>query len=298
MLNAPEKAVAPPQVVDYVDGVLADHMANGQMNTEEPILLENIASAIRRGHPQMRTGPMNPGRICLVGSGPSLAETVDELRALLWEGATLVTLNGAYNWCIEHNLRPQTQIVVDARPSNTRFLNPPVPKCNYVLASQCAPELWDELEGRPNVWIFHAILRGDDDATRLLDAHYHGQWLGVSGGTTVATRALVLLRMAGYVRFDLFGIDCCWLDGQNHVLPQPENDKDQRALVRYDTPGDPLSERTFSVSPWQLKQFEDFMTLLKINGQHMRLSVHGRGLLAHAIKSLGTGEDGALTALS
>jgi hypothetical protein len=288
MLNASDIVPADGlQVIDYGDPRVAARMAGGKVNTDSATLLENIRSAIRRGHPQMQPGQIRPDRICLVGSGPSLNDTADELRDLLWEGAVLVTMNGAYHWCLEHNFRPQTQIVMDARPSNARFVTPAVPKCNYVLASQCAPELWDAVQGRDHVFIFHAVVKGEEDASPLLDAYYAGNWLGTGGGTTVATRAIHLLRMAGYVRFDLFGIDCCWSGSEHHAMAQPENARDKRARVIYSIPDQPGSAREFIVSPWMLKQCEDFHTIMKVNGQHFKLQVHGDGMLAHALQTLG-----------
>lgn len=290
MLNAadiPDTTL--PSIIDYADPVVADKMANGRMNTGDEQLLKNIASSIRRGYPQMRTGPVQPSRICLVGSGPSLDETEDELRQLLWEGATLVTLNGAYHWCRARNLKPQTQIVMDARACNARFVTPYVPKCNYVLASQCDPAVWDAVQGYPDVWIFHPVVKSaESEATALLDAFYAGNWLGIGGGTTVATRAINLLRTAGYVRFDLFGIDCCWLEQSHHALAQPENDHDarHRSVVDLSIKGAPGSAQ-FTVSPWHVKQFEDFLAILKVNGQHFTIQVHGSGMLARAMQMLG-----------
>lgn len=295
MLNAADVLPATlPAIIDYGDPAVAERMASGRINTSHDQILANIESSIRRGYPQMRTGPVRPDRICLVGSGPSLADTEAELRELLWDGAVLVTLNGAYHWCIEHNLKPQTQIVMDARPSNTRFVQPYVPKCNYVLASQCAPELWDAVAAYKDVWIFHAVVKGKEDAAPVLDAFYGGNWMGVGGGTTVATRALSLLRMVGYVRFDLFGIDCCWKGDQHHALPQPENAGDRRCRVQYGLTGRPETQRHFDVTTWQLKQFEDFLTVLHLNGQHFKLAVHGDGLLAYALDTLAA-EPGAIT---
>jgi hypothetical protein len=290
MLNAadlPETILS--SIIDYADPVVADKMANGRMNTADDQLRENIAKAIRRGHPQMRTGPMQPSRICLVGSGPSLAETEDELRQLLWEGATLVTLNGAYHWCRERNLRPQTQIVMDARACNARFVQPYVPRCNYVLASQCDPAVWDAVDGYPDVWIFHPVVKGKESETAaLLDTFYNGNWIGIGGGTTVASRAIYLLRTSGYVRFDLFGIDCCFLGDQHHAIAQPENDHDatHRSTVTLSVKDSPDSAQ-FTVTPWHVKQFEDFLTILNVNGKHFTLNVHGSGLLARAMQMLG-----------
>lgn len=292
MLNAAEP-VSPDllKVIDYIDPYVADRMANGQMNTAQDALLANIQSAIRRGHPQMRTWGVRPERVCLVGSGPTLNDCVDELRELVWDGAMLITLNGAYHWCLEHNLCPHTQVVMDARPSNARFVQPAVPRCNYLLASQCAPEIFDAVEGRPHVWLFHAVVKQEGASSDLLDAFYAGNWVGVGGGTTVATRAISLLRMAGYVRFDLFGVDCCWKGTDHHALPQPENAHDQRVIVTAGVTGKPETNRDFIVAPWMLKQLEDLLTTMKINGRHFTLTPHGDGLFTYVLNTLGSDLD-------
>jgi hypothetical protein len=287
MLNAaPPPALVP--VIDYADPLLADRMANGTMNTDDATILAHIRSSIRRGVPQMRTGPVRPDRVCLVGSGPSLLETERELRDLVFAGAKVVTLNGAYQWCLDRNIKPDTQIVMDARPSNARFLDPALPQCRYVLASQCAPAVWDAVEGRPQVWIFHAVLRQESEASTILDAYYGGHWIGIGGGTTVATRAINLLRTVGYVRFDLFGIDCCWHGDQHHAFEQPENDHDRPVKMWVGAKGQPATP--FLVTPWMAKQFEDFLQTIRVNGQHFQLEVHGKGLLAFALRTLGAAD--------
>jgi len=291
MLNAGEAVT--DSAVDYASPSLAEAMANGRMNTDEPTLLANVEAAIRRGHPQMQRWPARHDRVCLVGSGPSLAGTVDELRRLSWEGARVVTVNGAYHWCLEHGIKPSAQIVMDARASNARFVAPEVPGCQYLLASQCHPSTWDGVHGRPHVWVWHAIVNGKDDAvSQALDRYYRGHWFGVGGGTTVATRALMLLRAAGYVRFDLFGVDCCWIGAEHHAIAQPENagDAGTRMTVAVGDASRPETMRPFVMSPWHVKQLEDFAQTIRVNGALFSLAVHGEGALAYVLRTLGDGE--------
>lgn len=254
----------------------------GAVNLSDEALIANIRSAIQRPYPQIRPQPNQIDRIVLVGSGPSLASTERELRDAVFAGAKLATVNGAYHWCLERNLQPSVQIVMDGRASNARFVEPAIPRCKYILASQCAPETWDAVDGRPDVWMFHAASGEADGVKTLLDTHYLGQWFGVGGGTTVITRAITLLRSVGYLRFDLFGVDCCWMDGQHHAMAQPENANDKPFSVTV-TDDETDSTRTFVASPWHLKQFEDFLQLIRVNGEHFLLNVHGEGLLAHAL---------------
>jgi hypothetical protein len=122
-----------------------------------------------------------------------------------------VTVNGGYHWCLAHNLKPSAQIVIDARPGNERFVEPAVPGCAYILASQCHPKVWDAVEGRPNVWIFHPTMRKDNDrVVAELDRYYGGPaWCPVSGGTTVVSRALYVLRIS----YDRAVLNVAWSTG-------------------------------------------------------------------------------------
>jgi hypothetical protein len=276
-------------VAEFSDDRLKRSLDNGVVNTDEEVILANIASSIRRGHQQLKPCGPRPDQVLLVGSGPSLKDTERELVDRYFAGGKIVALNGAYRWCLERNLRPSVHIVIDARPENAAFVHLEVPRCQYVYASQCAPELWDAVEGRENVWIAHTS--GSEGRVReLLDAYYQGQWAVIAGGVTVATRALFMLRYLGYCRFDLFGIDSCWMGGAHHAFEQKLNDADKWFSIDLGTI-DGQGERTFRVSGWHLAQFQDFLQMIRIHGDLFHLTVHGNGLIAHAMQILGsTGE--------
>jgi hypothetical protein len=252
----------------------------GHINTTDEAILANIAHAIRQHCPQVRPEPLKGDRVAIVGSGPSLEETLPELRALIFDGVKVVALNGAYQWCIDHNIHPSAVVMVDARATNARFVATAVPRCKYFIASQCHPDVFAALEGR-DVLIWHAT-NPDCPEGALLDEFYGaGRWAGIAGGTTVATRAIGLLRTIGYLRFDLFGVDSCWLDGQHHAFAQAENATEKQATVRVSRGDGPARE--FVCAPWHVKQFEDVLQLIRISGHQFQLAIHGRGLLAAAI---------------
>lgn len=279
MINA--ATAVPDEQLTVLEGV----SLQGRVNVEDEVLLANVRSAIRRPFPQVKPQGVNGDRVVLVGGGPSLADTESELVDLVRAGAKLVTVNGSYQWCLDRNLVPKTQIVMDARPSNARFLYPYIESCNYLLASQCAPEVWDAADGRKSVWMFHAAAGMDGPLRELLDAHYLGQWFGVGGGTTVATRAVSVLRTLGYLRFDLFGVDSCFLRGEHHAYAQAENEHDRAFAFEVYPTGQPDRARTFQCAPWHVKQFECFLQMIRVNGDQFLLNVHGDGLLAYALKA-------------
>jgi hypothetical protein len=257
----------------------------GDINTPMEEILAHITHAIRQGHPQVQHQALQHDRVALVGSGPSLEATLPALRALVFEGAKVVTVNGAYHWCIEHNIRPSAQIVLDAKPSTARFLEPAVPQCFYFAASQCHGDVWRTLAQRERTFIWHSVNPKYPERP-VLDAYYGPkQWTPIPGGTTVVTRALTLLRTIGYLRFDLFGIDCCWLGGKHHAFDQPENAKDRRFKFTVVPARGELTPRRFVCSPWMMKQAEDVLQMVRVNGDSFLLNIHGDGMLAYMFKS-------------
>jgi hypothetical protein len=270
-----------PDILKVLDGI---EMV-GAINTPDAGLLANIEHSIRLGYPQVRPQPSQADRVVLVGGGPSLNDTFDELRDLYFAGAKVVTVNGSYQWCLDRNIRPSAHVVLDARASNARFVNPAVPNCKYLLASQCAPETWAAVEGRKDVWIWHAVAPDNEILKPTLDAYYAGQWMPTPGGTTVSLRALLLLRAMGFLRFDLFGVDSCFMDGKGHAYEQPENDRDKAYPFVVHPTGHPELSRTFMCAPWMAKQLECFLQSVRLHGHQFLLNVHGDGLLAYALKS-------------
>jgi hypothetical protein len=269
-----------PDALKVHDGI----EMQGNINTDDAQLLANIQHSIRLGYPQVKPQHPQRERVCLVGGGPSLADTFGELRDLYFAGAKVVTVNGAYQWCLDRNIRPSAQIVLDARAGNARFVDPVVPQCRYLLASQCAPETWVAVDGRPDVWIWHAVAADNPTAKPVLDEYYRGMWMATPGGTTVIIRALTVLRALGFLRFDLFGVDSCYMGGEHHAYQQPENDTDRAyPFVVYPT-GHPEMARTFQCAPWHAKQLECFLQTVRLNGHQFLLNIHGNGLLAFALQ--------------
>lgn len=265
-----------------LDGVVL----KGAVNVPSATLLDQVRHAIRQGHPQVWRQQENAERVALVGGGPSLEHTFSDLVALVHAGAKLVTVNGAYAYCLDRNLKPHAQIVLDARPSTVNFLPREVPGCRYYIGSQCHAAVWTHVEDFEHVGIFHALGSNDDEheLRGILDAYYGGNWQGVAGGTTVTTRAIGLLRMLGYLRFDLFGVDSCFMGDAHHAYAQPENERDARLRVIGRAPNG--EARAFTVSPWHLKQLEDILFFIRDAGEHFLLNVHGDGLVAFALESL------------
>lgn len=226
--------------------------------------------------------PASDRECIILGGGPSLPDFIDDIRDKRAAGIPIVTMNGTYNWALEHGLKPSAQVVVDARPFNARFVKPVIEKCKYILSSQCHPSVF---EGLPKeqilIWQTNAKLIAD-----LMDAQYGAKkWTTVPGGTTVLVRTIPLLRMLGYRRFHLYGCDSCLKGDAHHAYSQPENDK---KLV---VPCIVTGGRIFWCNPWMVAQAADILDQIRTFGDYYEIEVYGDGLIAHMLRTGAEMED-------
>ena len=252
-------------------------------NTPDDVVMAQVNENIRRQLPQVQPYASNGETALIVASGASLRDTEKELRDLVWSGGKIVALNGAYRWCIEHNLKPSACIILDARESNAEFVHEPVEGCRYLLAAQCHPRAFDYCRDR-EVFIWHACTGGDAEHD-VLKEYYFNRVYPITLGTTVGVRAISLLRMLGFPRFELFGLDSCWTGNEHHAFPQKENEKDKRFRVWLRPEGRDDKVLRFECAPWHMKQAEDFQTLIRERGNLFQLNVHGEGLIASILRT-------------
>jgi hypothetical protein len=254
----------------------------GGLNTTDETIMAQVAENIRRGLPQAQPYSPNTDTAIIVAGGPSLKATEKDLVEAVWRGGKVVAVNGAYQWCIDRNIKPSAMVMLDAREFNARFLETPVPNCHYLLASQCHPKAFDLCRDR-KVTIWHGLSCGDDEKA-MLDEFYFERYNPVTLGTTVAMRAISLMRMLGFTTMEVFGLDSCWLDEEHHAYEQPENKEKKMSVWVRPKDRDDLAQR-FICAPWMAKQAEDFMRLVKERGDLFQLNVHGPGLIATMIRT-------------
>jgi hypothetical protein len=253
----------------------------GGINTPDETLMKQVAENIRRGLPQAQPYDPNSQTAILVCGGPSLKTTEKDLIKSVWSGGRVVAVNGAYQWCIDRNIKPSGFVMLDAREFNARFVETPVPDCHYWLASQCHPKAFEHCRDR-KVTIWHALSAGEDEQA-MLDAYYFKRYNPVTIGTTVAMRAISLLRMYGFTNIEIFGLDSCWMGEVHHAYDQPENKEKKMSVWLRPKDRDEKAIR-FICAPWMAKQAEDFMQLTKERGPLFNLNVHGDGLIASLIR--------------
>ncbi len=254
----------------------------GGCNTADTIILDQVKANLQRQLPQVHPFSQNGQTALLVCGGPSLVETEKELVEAYWAGGKIVAVNGAYKWCIDRNLKPSAMILLDAREFNARFVEPEVPNCKYLLASQCHPAAFEACANR-EVWIWHACSSGEEELA-ILKEFYFERCYPITIGTSVGVRAISVLRMLGWSKIDVFGLDSCWLGNEHHAYEQAENkDKRIRVWLRPQDRDDKV--QMFNCAPWHVRQARDFQELIKTRGNLIDLNVRGPGLIAAMLQT-------------
>ena len=245
----------------------------GTVNTTDEEIKKNVEHNIKQDYLQVEPHPTNEIEVMIVGGGPSLPQHIEKIKQLRANGVKLITINNAYNWCLDNGLTPSAMVMVDARKFNARFTKPVVEECKYFIASQCNPSVFEGLpKDRTYLWHTQADLLKD-----ILDEQYK-TWWSVPGGSTVLLRAIPLFRMLGFKRFHLFGCDSCLSeDDMHHAYEQEENDGQLVMPVN-------VSGKVFNCNPWMVSQAQEFINLIRTLGDEIELEVYG-GLLHHILDS-------------
>ena len=244
------------------------------INEDTEKIRNNIRKNITKGLPQVQPYETQLDKtVGIVLGGPTLNETFPDLLEKKKNGIPVVAVNGAYKYCIKNGLSPSGMIMLDSREFNNRFVLPLTEDCKYFISSQCHPSVFENLKDN-KVWIWHCA--GDDNFD-LLKEVYGEEYYPIMGGATVALRAVHLLRMLGFPKFEMYGFDSCIM-GEHHAYEQPENDGEEVLDVV-------VSGREFLCTAAHYHQAKEFVDMIAKTGEYYDLAVHGDGLISHIIKN-------------
>jgi hypothetical protein len=272
--DPPTVVIAPIPPKDEVWVAAEEFEMKGELNAGLDTVLTNVRHNTRLGFQQVQPYPTNNVEVMLVGGGPSLKSQIPQIRKLREQGVKLVCMNNAYQYCLDHDIKPSAYVMVDARPFNVRFVENTIPDCKYFIASQCDPSVFDALgRVRDQTYIWHTSAEEIQDALKEV----YPKCYPVPGGSTVLLRAMPLFRMLGFKRFHIFGCDSCLEDGAHHAYEQQENDDQLVIPVR-------VGGKEFKCNPWMVSQAREFIELVGCMGDVMELEIYG-GLLRQILES-------------
>ena len=236
-------------------------------NTEKEKIVGNIRYSSALGLPSISVKPENDRKVVFCGGGPSLHDSLDEIREWKAKDAIIVGMNGSAKFLRDCGIFPHWWVGIDARPENVRFLEG-FPALEFFLASQCDKSLFDALKEQKTT-IFHIDIPNIGEY--VFDDGQPIQAIG--GGSTVGLMALSLAYTQGYRDLHLYGYDSSFRDERGHAYGQFQND----SIVSVNVSG-----REFNSTPWmvtQVNQWQDLSGQLRQLG--CNITVHGDGLLPY-----------------
>jgi hypothetical protein len=236
-------------------------------NTSDEDLHRNIkansarARQIARGW--VKSQPAHDRVAVLVGSGPSLADTLEEVRERFTAGDTVFAMNGAANYLNAHGIRPDFQVMIDPREETKQLIGP---ADDHLIASQCHPSVFDAV---PHAKLYHLQIEGIDDDL----PEYPHPFALVGGAASVGNTSTVLAYVLGYRTLHLYGYDSSHRDAQSHAFHQKMNDGEPNCIVAWNG----KNYRTSLTMKLQAEKAQETLRALETAG--VEIHVHGSGLL-------------------
>jgi hypothetical protein len=243
-------------------------------NTEPDVLLGNVQRSVKRSLPWFDFDESSQGSVCLVGGGPSLVDTIDQLRLRHQNGAKVWAMNGSYDYLVGQGIVPDAMVMLDARPENVRFVQNPYAATTFYIASQCDDSVFEALK-QDHVVLVHANTPG---VYELLE-HEKARPVHLMGGfTTVGILSLILAKLQGFQRIFMFGMDSSYRNGEHHAYKQESNDA-ERVIDAM------INDVTYKCAPWMAQQVTDFQNVVA-GFSDVTIEVCGDGLLHEMAKAM------------
>ena len=232
-------------------------------NTDDDALFSNISINSRRPGAWIQPVPAHETVAVLCGSGPSLKDSLDDIRTWREQGAMIFAMNGAAAFLDRHGLRADVQVILDARAETAQLVGP---ASRHLFASQVHPDCF---AAAPDAELWHIQITGIDD--HLPD--YDDAYCLIGGAASVGNTATCLAYALGYRTLHLYGYDSSHADGKGHAFAQPMNAGDPCAWVTF-------GGKEYLTSLTMKLQAEKFQyTARDLRQLGCEIHVHGSGLL-------------------
>jgi hypothetical protein len=186
------------------------------------------------------------GTVCIVGGGPTLTDTVGELRHLMKRGAKIIAVNKSHDWLLKRGFRCDYSVLLDPKPWVVDYINLDLAKSReirkragkywvetkHLIASQCDDSVINKFQGRKDAFIWHAgagvgemeLLKSEFPAPHV--------WCNLAGASVVGLRAVNIAHALGFSVMHTFGLDGSMKPGnQLYAYDKPHIEKTWKAFT-------------------------------------------------------------------
>ena len=250
-----------------------------RLNVSLDAVVDNIRSASRRDLPWLQEATAHDGVALICGGGPSLRDSIEEIRTRQRSGQTIFAINGACAMLNKHGIRPDYLFMMDALPQSADFLDADADV--YLLASQCHPDTFDRAAGTPTL-LWHA--KGTVDCEILIPPERMPDMFVVGGGVTALTRCMAIAFITGHRLLHCYGVDSSRRGVDHHAYDQVEDNGLHECIV-------PIEGREFKTSIAMAAQVLEFIRFSKLLADLDCIThIHGDGMLPFACQIAWPGE--------
>jgi len=236
-------------------------------NATEAEVMANVRANSQRDLPWIPAVEAHEKHAVLVGGGPSLADSLDDIRARQKHGQIVFGLNGAAQYLADNGIMADFGVILDSRADNAKFLCET--RGGWLLASRCDPAIFDAAGEDATVWHF-----AEEGALLALPEAKRDGAVMVGGGIVVGLTSMALAYTMGFRFLHLYGYDSSDRDDAAHAYAQSENSAETKRVEVW------CDERKFScgIAMYaQAQAFEAWARMLAERGTV--ITVHGDGLL-------------------
>jgi SAM-dependent methyltransferase len=287
----------PNSVIFYVTGwsQYQFRSSDAKVNIPQEESHAHIIENAKLGLKNVRPHQPQDTEVVLVCGGQSLLNFKDDIIAKRESGMPLITINGSYGLMMDWGLKPSMLCMIDGREFNKRFayqVEGMTDDCVYMISTHCHPRVFDNLPlDRTYAW--HVSL--DREGVEVTKEHYgemYEDWFPCPGGSTAALRTLCLLRMLGFNKIHVYGMDSCNFDEKgHHAYEQKENDG--RRQFPMTVARGTKWEKEFQCEDWHVYQAREFIQMIPRVLHDCDLAVYGDGAIAYMLNTAAAqAEDG------
>lgn len=238
-------------------------------NTPEEKIEENIRANTARDLRWLGAVKPHGGIAIFVGGGASVADHLDDIRALVEQGATLFAINAASQYLRGHGIAVDWQVTCDAKAETATLVDPAAR--GHLFASHINPATMDSV---PDPLVWHSSAHAKEEWFPAAKVK-RGGYAILGGEASSGLGALCAGFCLGFRRLEIFGYDSCHRDGQSHAYRQAMNDT--IPMVTFEWAG-----RSFQTSITMRAQAERFpIAAQALQQSGATIKVWGDGLLQH-----------------
>lgn len=225
----------------------------------------------------------HPGKCIIVGSAPSVAEHLEQIKALkVGEYDIICSLNGTHGFLNKHGIIPNIHVIFEIDVRDLSIIgSQPNEGTRYYVCSHCPMEVAEALKGQKCV-LWHCFNEPPDYQAKIAE-YFPGEFM-VGGGHATFFRTMNIAVILGYREFEIFGCDSSFGEGSTHLDDYPTPTCEDAVEVWGYDPRIQGVKKFRTIGSLAL-QASEFIRFCEVNHAGLSIRVHGDSLLRYLHES-------------